>query len=339
MKSVIIYISTLCLLSASINTHTLAFSPISSSFTSKSKSTTTTTKVPYTTKLYSTTAPSDVTIEEGLSKTVLIPGDQTQPLRFGQVATISYDVYKPSSSSSSSSSKYTIAKSPSSKPQKIIIGDDGSMILGFQAGLNSMVVGEKSIIHITKENSDLYGYGTEGIPPILGSNEPLEIEIEVLDCEEQGTFGAGGVVGANAGGDVSAVSGMTGSGELGALDPMKPRTPEAIAAAYAARQQQMMLEKKDEKEGLEGLIEKAKEFYFFGFFEGETGEKAPWILRPSITFPIAFAVVGLGFYVTYAVGGISERGAQITDELDDIVLSWNVMRDTLAVVAMSLVQK
>lgn len=100
----------------------------------------------------------------------------------------------------------------------------------------------------------------------------------------------------------------------------------------------MMIEKQNEKEGLEGLIEKAKEFYFFGFFEGETGEQAPWILRPSITFPIAFAVVGLGFYVTYAVGGISERGAQVTDELDDIILSWNVLKDAVTVVALSLVQ-
>lgn len=154
----------------------------------------------------------------------------------------------------------------------------------------------------------------------------------------------------------------------------------------------MMIEKQNEKEGLEGLIEKAKSFYFFGFFEGETGEQgmltsllenlklelltnsslpdyfmhyaillfgiiatfiwtfhlnlsaaffiiAPWILRPSITFPIAFAVVGLGFWVTYAVGGISERGAQVTDELDDIILSWNVLKDTLGVVALALVQK
>ena len=103
----------------------------------------------------------------------------------------------------------------------------------------------------------------------------------------------------------------------------------------------MMIEQgqKIEKEGLEGMIEKAKEWYIFGIFEGETGQEAPWILRPSITFPIAFAFVGLGFYITFAVGGISERGAQITDELDDIVLSWNVVRDTLAVVAMTVLQK
>ena len=100
-----------------------------------------------------------------------------------------------------------------------------------------------------------------------------------------------------------------------------------------------MIEKQEEKEGLEGLIEKAKEFYFFGFFEGETGEQAPWILRPSVFYPLAFAFVGIGFYITYSVGGISERGSQVTDELDDIVLSWNVMKDTIAVVALALFQK
>ena len=76
-----------------------------------------------------------------------------------------------------------------------------------------------------------------------------------------------------------------------------------------------------EKEGLEGFIEKAKNFYFFGLFEGETGQKAPWFLRPSITFPIAFLVVGAAFYVSYLSGAITERGAQVTDELDEIILN------------------
>lgn len=87
----------------------------------------------------------------------------------------------------------------------------------------------------------------------------------------------------------------------------------------------MEMQSVDEKEGLEGLIDKVKNSYFFGFFEGETGQQAPWFLRPSITFPIAFAIVGAAFYVAFAFGGIKERGSQVTDELDDIVLSWNVM--------------
>ena len=75
-----------------------------------------------------------------------------------------------------------------------------------------------------------------------------------------------------------------------------------------------------EKEGLEGWIEKAKNFYFFGLFEGETGKQAPWFLRPSITFPIAFAIVGAAFWVSYATGSLFERGASVTDELDEFIL-------------------
>ena len=115
------------------------------------------------------------------------------------------------------------------------------------------------------------------------------------------------------------------------INQSSQRTPDAIAAAYKVMQVQMAVDKENEKEGLEGMIAKAKEFYFFGFFEGETGEKAPWYLRPSITFPIAFAVVGAGFFVTFALGGISERGRQKTDELDDIVLTYNFVKNALVV--------
>ena len=72
-------------------------------------------------------------------------------------------------------------------------------------------------------------------------------------------------------------------------------------------------------------MEKAKNFYFFGFFEGETGEQAPWILRPSITFPLAFLVVGAAFYVSLLSGAISERGASVKDELDEVILSSNLL--------------
>lgn len=96
-----------------------------------------------------------------------------------------------------------------------------------------MNVGEKSIIHIL--DAEKFGYGVEGIPPILGSMEPLDIEMEVLGSEVQSQFGGGssGI----AGGDVSAVSGMTGSGELGALDPMKP----VSFASYESRWKSLFL--------------------------------------------------------------------------------------------------
>lgn len=97
------------------------------------------------------------------------------------------------------------------------------------------------------------------------------------------------------------------------------RTAQQISDAYEIRRAQAALV--PEKEGLEGFIEKAKNFYFFGLFEGETGQQAPWFLRPSITFPLAFLIVGATFYISFATGAISERGAQVTDELDEIILS------------------
>ena len=98
------------------------------------------------------------------------------------------------------------------------------------------------------------------------------------------------------------------------------RTASAIQAAYEQRQALKALDG-PAREGLEGFLDKAKNFYFFGFFEGETGEQAPWFLRPSITFPIAFLIVGAAFYVSVVSGAITERGASVTDELDEVILS------------------
>ena len=190
-----------------------AFSPISSSSSTSTSmihhpTRTMSTTRRSTTNLYSssTTTPS-ITLTEGLGKTILKQGNPNLPLKFGDIATVSYNVYIPSTQT-------TISKS---NKQKVVIGES-IMIEGWEIGLSSMKVGEKSIIHII--DSDKFGYGKDGIPPILGSSEKLDIDIEVLDCEEQSRFGTG--VGGAAGGDVSAISGMTGSGELGALDPMKP---------------------------------------------------------------------------------------------------------------------
>ena len=49
-------------------------------------------------------------------------------------------------------------------------------------------------------------------------------------------------------------------------------------------------------------------FYFFGFFESQTGETPPWYLRPALTFPAIFAGVGLAFYVLVGMDAILLRG-------------------------------
>lgn len=259
----------------------------------------------------SSNSPS-IVLQNGLIKTILQPGNG-RSLQFGDVATVSYRCYV--SNSGSATSKEIFSQSPK---QKVIVGG-GVMIDGWEQGLQSMKVGEKAILSIQDPK---LGYGAEGVANIIPPNAMLDIELSVLEAEEQMEMGSAGAV--------AALNGMTGSGDWGNLDPMKPRNPQAIDAAYKARQQRMAMESKDsmEKEGLAGFLEKltSGRFYFFGLFEGETGQQAPWFLRPSITFPIAFAVVGAGFYATYALGGISERGSQIQDELDDVILSFQVMK-------------
>jgi len=102
--------------------------------------------------------------------------------------------------------------------------------------------------------------------------------------------------------------------------PAAPHRPRrTLAAAFEERQ--AAAADKEQLEGLEAWLAKAKNFYFYGLFEGETGERPPWFLRPSITFPLAFLIVGAAFYISYISGAITERGAQVTDDLDEIILS------------------
>ncbi len=160
-----------------------AFSPIkpTTTFTSKSS-------------LHATTTP----IADGLSKTVIREGSGS-PLRFGEVATVSYNCLV-------ASTKRPFAKS---NKQKVVVGD-GVMIDGWETAITTMSVGEKAIISV--QDAEKYGYGSEGVGDIVPPNAALELEIEILEAEEQKNLGMAG----------QAVTGMTGSGELGALDPMKP---------------------------------------------------------------------------------------------------------------------
>lgn len=211
------------------------------------------------------------------------------PIRVGDVATVRYTC----TVTGSDENQTPFAKSSA---QKFVVGD-GLMIDGWEFALQSMRGGERSIVIVTDPK---LSYGVAGVPPIVPENAIVEMDMEVLEVE--------------AGVDL---------GTIASADPLKPRTPASIAAAYNTRRELAMMEDADQKEGLEALIARFKTFYFFGFFEGETGQQAPWYLRPSITFPIAFAVVGLAFWVAYAGGGISERGAQVKDELDEYILSMN----------------
>lgn len=236
--------------------------------------------------LYST---STRTLPEGLIKSIQTPGDG--PLvSFGDICTLSYSCYVLEDDGSSSQ---LFAKAPA---QKYMIGD-GSMVDAWEKVLPTMRVGERSIVRV---NDPKLGYGNAGVPPVVPPNAMLEFDIEVLNAMPAT---------ANIDFDTIAMADKT------------PKTAAEIEAAFARK----MAAKSDEPqlEGFELFLKKAKNFYFFGLFEGETGERPPWILRPSITFPLAFAVVGAAFYISYTGGAISERGAQVKDELDEIILSMN----------------
>lgn len=194
------------------------------------------------------------------------------------------------------------------------------MVQGWDAALRSMAVGERAIVRVTDPT---LGYATTtgtvvdggavdtafqtlGIEGLTSSSSPsspqtqqLEFDIEILKIQT-----------------AQSVAEMY---ELNfdsiALMDDTPQTAADIAEAYERRMEQ----RAPDKEGLEYWVEKVQNYYFFGFFEGETGEEAPWYLKPSITFPIAFAIVGAAFYISLLAGAISEKGAQSIDELDVLV--------------------
>lgn len=182
--------------------------------------------------------------------------------------------------------------------------------------------GERATVHIS--NPD-FAYGAEGVPPFVPPNSEIEIDLEVLSVEDSVGLGA---------------SGSDAAGLDGIMDgPVnRPRTPGAIAAAYEQRMRDKALNEPPEREGLEGWIDKIKGSYFFGLFEGETGQEAPWYLKPSITFPIAFLVVGAAFAASLLGGAISERGMPSTDELDEIIISSTMIQSSVALALNNMIQ-
>jgi hypothetical protein len=236
-------------------------------------------------------------IQPGLSKVITRKGFGDR-LQSGDIALVKYSCNVPSMP--------PFAKASKQKVQ--VTSGSGVFIKGWDVALSTMSVGERATIYV--EDSEAFGYGASGVPPFIPSNAAIEMDIEVLEVQ-----------------DSSELLKLDASGLLSNSESAKPRTPAAIAAAYQTRQDEAQLV--EEKEGLEGIIEKLKGFYFFGFFEGETGQKAPWYLRPGITFPLAFLVVGAAFAVSVQLNAISERGVPTRDELDDVVLSLNYIKDML----------
>lgn len=169
--------------------------------------------------------------------------------------------------------------------------EDGTMISGWDTGLAGLRPGDRAIIRCTSR----YGYGNEGVTPIIPPNANLIFDVELVE-NEGNIMNPATFVDAN---------------------PLTPRSPQSIAAAFDIRNKRKMESMADEGEleGLDKAIAWIKGIYIFGLFEGETGQEAPWYLKPLITFPIMIAICGVAFYVVLLFNGIStERSAGVQDD-------------------------
>mmetsp|Transcript_20541 Transcript_20541/g.19782 ORF Transcript_20541/g.19782 Transcript_20541/m.19782 type:complete len:325 (-) Transcript_20541:92-1066(-) len=293
-SSVVSVLSSIVLLIFATNCHAFAPSPKSSPIVHYSRDRNN--KKNEVTRIFSSATTAEE-VQPGLTKTITKKGNGER-LRFGDIALVKYSCNVPSMPPFAKASKQKIQVNPG----------NGVFIKGWDLALSTMSIGERATICV--EDAKEFGYGAAGVPPFIPSNSVIEMDIEILDVQ-----------------DSSEMLKLDASGLLSNSENATPRTPAAIAAAYQTRQDEAEII--PVKEGLEGWIEKIKGFYFFGFFEGETGQKAPWILRPSITFPIAFFIVGAAFAVSIKLNAISERGSQGRDELDEIVLSATFIKDML----------
>jgi len=163
---------------------------------------------------------------------------------------------------------------------------EGKVIGGWEVGLSSMKAGEKAKLVCSPQ----YAYGPKGIPPTIPPDATLEFDVELISIKTP----------------------QSESTSFADDNPLSPRTPKDIAQAYERK----LASKEDSRTGIDGFLDWAKSIYIFGFFADEKGELPPWYLNPLITFPSIFVVVGIGFYLVVALGGL-HRG-EVAPYGDDI---------------------
>ena len=229
------------------------------------------------------TPAQDLVGDGGVLKTVLRPGSGERPSR-GATVEVHYEGKLAETGAVFDSSRAR------GKTFRFTLGE-GKVIGGWEVGLSSMAVGELS----TLECSPQYAYGAKGIPPMIPPSSTLRFEVELVSVQlPQGD-----------------------SGSFAADNPLSPRTPQAIKSAYESKMAQK--EATAPKDGLDGFIEWAKSIYIFGLFSTK-GEKPPWYLNPLITFPIIFAIVGVGFYLVVALDGVHRGEVPLRgDDLSDFI--------------------
>jgi len=171
------------------------------------------------------------------------------------------------------------------------VGDE-AWIPGFDKAVRTMSVGEVAKFECPPAS----GYGSTGLPPVIGPTDTIVLDIEALDYRGN----------------------MFTSATFSDNKPLTPRSASEIRAEYEKRRTiRTSAEATEENLGfIDNLKKQFGSFYFFGFFESATGETPPWYLRPLITFPAIFAAVGLSFYflITNDVILLKGTGPTITGE-------------------------
>ena len=107
-----------------------------------------------------------LTDDSGVVKTVISTKKNTRSITTGDIVAISYSLY----------TSNNLNKPIATALEEQLVVNDGTMIKGWDIGILSMNVGEKSIIDIKSE----YAYGNKGVSPIISPNTDLKVDIQIL---------------------------------------------------------------------------------------------------------------------------------------------------------------
>jgi FKBP-type peptidyl-prolyl cis-trans isomerase len=106
----------------------------------------------------------------GVEKTILRPGSGRMP-KHGEMVQAHYVGRFPGTGSEFDNSRTR------NKPLTFLIGI-GSVIKGWDEGIMAMQLGEVALLKVSCD----YGYGEEGLPPMVPPNQDLEFEVELLQA-------------------------------------------------------------------------------------------------------------------------------------------------------------
>jgi FK506-binding protein 1 len=115
----------------------------------------------------------------GVEKTVRTSGSGRTP-KHGEMVVAHYVGRFPDSGKEFDNSRTR------NKPLTFIIGI-GSVIKVWDEGIMGMQLGEVALLKVTSD----YGYGEEGLPPIVPPNADLEFEVELLQAGEDKAISSG----------------------------------------------------------------------------------------------------------------------------------------------------